>query len=1447
MRHILRVLFVLLAFSHLTEAQIVVLDTADCAPFTDVQFNSTAGLGNWDFGDGTSAINTDNAKHTFSQPGTYSVTFSQGSNIIDTQDIIVFGNPNPNFTLVGDSSGCIPFSVPFVDQSTGDGTSTIVDWQWTFGDGGSSSSQNPSYTYGLVGEFTVSLIITDNNGCDSALVIPQLISTSTPPTASFTNSTLTSCSAPLTVNFTNNSLNSTGGTAGLTYEWDFGGGNTSTLRNPADFTYTTEGPITITLKVTENGGCSHTITRTGNIGKPTAIIAVADTICINDQQTFTNNSLGGNSWNWSFSNGNTSTQKDPTVNFNTAGIHTATLTATQSGCSHDTTISFFVQEIIPNFKIVPTYLCQEPWCFQAIQNTSGGADNFSWDFGDGLPGGTGDTVDHCYTLDTNNYTVYDPIYHDVHLVASSKWGCFAEQIIVDTIYPVSAFFSPDTAQGCAPLTVEFSDSTRSREGIVTWEWDFGDGTTSTLQNPTHIYPDTGHFTVMLIAENTMGCRDTSYPVMIQVGEKINLDFNIAPTTVCLGDSVTFTDISGSTEIDYWHFGTDGGRSGSCPDQSSQSWAFSNETGLHDVTFSANINGCISDTTIANAVTVQGPSSKFSYNGNCDTPFLYYFNATLSDVESFTWDFGDGTTLNSIDLNDTLINHTYTATGDYTVFFISQNATSGCANDTDSLVVHVREIYAEITGDSILCSGVTYVFNSANSIDNHNSCNDGFRWDLGDGSQPSVKAGTVHSFNFADTGVYEIRMITKDINLCYDTAYREVRVTRIDVGFSLSDVSGCLPLVVNFTDTSYSDTLFTKWDWDFGNGTTSNLQNPTTTYTSTNTSRYEIILTATDSLGCVDADTAYVNPTIPDTNFVVNDRTLCIDDSALFTLNGGATIASAFWDFGDGGTSNALNPWHTFNTAGDFTVSVSVVDTNGCTGTRTRSLYIEVDDYPEALFMTNVDTNSVICYPVQISFSDTSIVNTFGSRVWDLGVPNPILPNTTVSWNYDKPGTYSTSLIERTSNGCADTLEKTFEIVGPIANFDLSKSSICVGEEITFTMKDSADVETFLWDFGDGTSQSGIDPITHKFTEVPNGGTTNVQLVIWSEDSVCDYVTIKPVTIHEVEARFDFIDSTICDNELAQFTNNSIGATSFFWDFQNGSTSTVKTPSNQNYGTVGKYDVSLIIQDNINGCVDTLVKELEVLPRPTVTAIATAMCFGDSALVQANGANTYSWDNAGLVDNPTSSSTWTFPSQTTTFTVTGTDTNNCSNTAPVEVQVFVEPINQLIDTCYVVGEMIPLGNNYGPTYTYDWNVGGETDYLTCEKCAIQTIQIKDEHEDPISFIVEYRDTLGCFVSQDEYRICILDKYTVDVPSAFTPNGAGENDVIYVKGHGIEELFYFRIYNRWGEMIFETNDINVGWDGTYKGQAQNMETYIYQAKVRFYNGEFEEKGGSITLIR
>src|SRR5207342_761602 len=97
---------------------------------------------------------------------------------------------------------------------------------------------------------------------------------------------------------------------------------------------------------------------------------------------------------------------------------------------------------------------------------------------------------------------------------------------------------------------------------------------------------------------------------------------------------------------------------------------------------------------------------------------------------------------------------------------------------------------------------------------------------------------------------------------------------------------------------------------------------------------------------------------------------------------------------------------------------------------------------------------------------------------------------------------------------------------------------------------------------------------------------------------------------------------------------------------------------------------------------------------------------------------------------------------------------------------------------------------------------------------------------ITYTVMVEDFMLCSQVANTYRVEILPKSSVDVPTAFTPNGDGRNDVIYVDGWGIRKLNYFRIYNRWGQMLFESNDINVGWDGTFKGVPQNMETYVYE---------------------
>ena len=250
--------------------------------------------------------------------------------------------------------------------------------------------------------------------------------------------------------------------------------------------------------------------------------------------------------------------------------------------------------------------------------------------------------------------------------------------------------------------------------------------------------------------------------------------------------------------------------------------------------------------------------------------------------------------------------------------------------------------------------------------------------------------------------------------------------------------------------------------------------------------------------------------------------------------------------------------------------------------------------------------------------------------------------------------------------------------------------------------------------------------------------------------------------------------------------------------------------------------------------------------PNVSTINKEICFGDPALLEASGAYTYLWidTNSTVVDIDTSS-TLAYPEESINYKVFGTDTNGCIDSALANVAVLQEKAFIREDTCVIIGDTVTIGIDYGPGFTYDWSEG-PTQFLECLTCPVQTIQITEE-VDSILYELAYSDSLNCFPKVNEYNVCVEDKYTVDVPSAFTPDGSGENDIIYLNGHGIKELIYFRIFNRWGEVVFETTDIHTGWNGVYKGAEQGIETFVYQAKVKFYNDEFKVKGGDITLIR
>ena len=321
--------------------------------------------------------------------------------------------PSAEFTA-DQTSGCAPLTVNFSDQSTGD----IDSWNWDFGDGATSTQQNPSHQYTSSGTYTVALTVTGPGGSDTNTKT-DYITVFVQITADFTGSP-TSGDTPLTVNFTDQSTGDV-----TAWSWDFGDGATSSQQNPSH-EYTAAGTYTVTL--TASNSCdSDTRTRTDYItvtepsGNPPVADFVGDptsgdaplTVNFTDQSS--NNPT---SWSWDFGDGGTSTVQNPAHEYTTAGTYTVSLTATNAdGSDTETKVDYI--------------------------------------------------------------TVTEPVSNP----------------------PVADFVGNPTS-GTTPLTVNFTD--QSSNNPTSWSWDFGDGGTSTVQNPTHEYTIAGTYTVSLTATNADG-------------------------------------------------------------------------------------------------------------------------------------------------------------------------------------------------------------------------------------------------------------------------------------------------------------------------------------------------------------------------------------------------------------------------------------------------------------------------------------------------------------------------------------------------------------------------------------------------------------------------------------------------------------------------------------------------------------------------------------------------------------------------------------------------------------------------------------------------------------------------------------------------------------------------------------------------------------------------------
>ncbi|OFY23709.1 MAG: hypothetical protein A2W98_09740 [Bacteroidetes bacterium GWF2_33_38] len=1428
-------------------------DNSGCSPHT-VSFtdqSSNASSWSWTFGNGNISTNQ-NPSAVYTIPGTYTVTLTVYNGVLSnssSQTITVFSNPHANFEAV-ETIYCTPFNTNFHDLSVqGDGT--LTQWTWDFGDGYSSSSQNPSHIFQDEGLYTITLQVIDENGCNADTFFSNFITVTEKPVINISASETFSCEPPLDVQFTNNST----AYGNVTYAWDLGNGETSTIAAPSS-SYDVTGQYDVSFSITDENGCfADTILIDYiNVTNVVADFDIPDTICRGVAYTFLNTSVGGATYSWNFGDGATSTSVNPSHLYNISGDISVTLISTESFQCKDTIIkSIYVEQAIASYTYSPASWCQAPVDVTFTNSSSSNIVSWLYSFGDGQTGSNSDDV-HEYIAGG----VYLPT-----LIVESTHGCrdtSSSGSVV--IIPFAVSISADTNRSCLPLPIEFTETNTSVQQIVNWSWDFGDGGTSTDSMPTYTYNDDGDFYAVLTVENEIGCVGVSDPLLIEVGDSLIPQAQIDSIITCAIDEITFTDISDSTDLidEWWWYYGEGEGEGSTAEATH---LYQDTTGYFDIQFVIGYNGCYSDT-LKDSVLILGPIVKLDVAMECDSPFVYTFTLDITDATDFTLDFRDGTdTVFSFE-NDTSmlieITHTYDSLLHGTDFYVVLSAFNDTVNEPDgceyfdSLQVYIRDIIADfIISDTLPCANESVTFTSTSQdassyfwqAHNHTT-----------GVNSSIYSGTLSTANYTfNTNAYfDINFIATDYNGCKDTISKWLKTYRPIVNFAADSLIGCTPLLMNFYDTTASDTALINWEWKVNTVTFLSGDEDTVSYNLNQIQNYTIRLIVTDTLGCSNYKDLAITSTKPKPHFSISDLQLCAGDSVSFTNSStGHGILSYEWYFDDGDSAFVTTPYHTYVDSGYFHVSLLAIDDIGCDSLVYYNDSIHVQAIPDAAFVA--DTTVWDCYynVHNFQFTDTTESVYVNSYLWYFGdgsssnVPNP-------SHIYNLPGDYSVQLSVETTYGCKDTTLKAgyIEVNGPLG-VGVFPTTLCRGDSIMFLVQDTFDVFSFDWDFGDGYLIENSEDTTHHIYNIM--GQLMPTLILHSDTmGTCDVPVQASLYIHELTANFSGEQNGCIEQHSVnlddQSTSVADNVVAWNWDFGNGTSSSLENPPIFSYNDVDTFDVTLIVQNEF-GCHDTVDKEIIIYPLPILTIREdTLICLGSEVQLWATGGIDYQWSpnynlSNNLIYNPIAN-----PQIETTYSVLVTDTNSCYASENVHITV-QQPLNLELDVMYmgevidgeeitiILGDTIFFNAITADTAVVSWS---PNEHISCIDCI-------SPYANPyasIQYTVLIIDPNGCNFEVSESIQVNVTEATLDVPSAFTPNGDNNNDVLYAKGWGLEKLLEFKIFNRWGQLVFETAEINEGWDGTFNGKLQNIDTYVFMVKGEAYNGDVLFKKGYVNLM-
>lgn len=680
------------------------------------------------------------------------------------------------------------------------------------------------------------------------------------------------------------------------------------------------------------------------------------------------------------------------------------------------------------------------------------------------------------------------------------------------------------------------------------------------------------------------------------------------------------------------------------------------------------------------------------------------------------------------------------------------------------------------------------------------------------------------------------------------------------GFSLSP--SCPGSPAFFTDLSVNgNDSVVSWSWDFddplsGSSNFSLQQHPNHIFTIGGA--YSPTLTIQTAIGCISSFSLGVPfYPMPTTNFLLNN--ICANSSISFTNTSSispGSITSYNWNFGDAAsgannTSTVLNPVHFFSTPGNYTISLTSVSNNSCTSTNTHS--ITIYPLPPASF-----TASNVCANNPNTFTNLS-GGGFVKWYWNFG-DGSSLDSVTISpaHSFTTSGTYSVVLTNVSGQNCSNS--DTLSLVvfpGPIVNFNAP--GVCLYKNTVFTdltSTPSGTIVSWSWNFGDFSPINNSQSPSYSYA-VP--GVFNVNLIATASNG-CSASLTKTVNVFPLPVA-DFSTSNACLNSPTNFTDLSTtnpGSTiqSWIWAFGDGSPISSASNPTHIYNLTGTYNPTLVVSNNF-GCSDTISKGLTIYPVPAIAYSVpdSSGCEDFCTYFTASSSPTdlianWQWnfgDNSVTGNTANVSHCYT-DIGTYTVTLMGTTINGCTaiSTQTSVIHVYPRPVADFAYTPTNPTTSAPQVHytNLSQSITnFVWYFDDNTKN-SFDNNPIHSYDIAGEH----CTVFEVFNQYGC---ADRKMACftIEQDFTFYVPNAFTPNSTtGVNDTFTGYGTNIDK-FEMWIFDRWGELIYHTNDIHLGWDGKAKQgkSTAKQEVYVYKIEVLDFRGDNHKYVGHVTLIR